>query len=101
MLLARVRDLPKRLEMTIRYLAGATFSIYLFHQPLLWFYSAVFSAVEEGIPRYLIVVPVTLLSIFALSTFTEQKKNLWKAWLEQLVTLIEQVGSRCREVLAR
>jgi peptidoglycan/LPS O-acetylase OafA/YrhL len=100
-LLARVNDLPQRLTATVRYLAGATFSIYLFHQPLLWFYSAVFSGVQEGIPRYLIVVPCTLLSIFVLSTFTEQKKNVWKRWVEQLLALLEQVGYRFRQALAR
>jgi peptidoglycan/LPS O-acetylase OafA/YrhL len=100
-LLGRVKDLPTRLESAIRFLAGATFSIYLFHQPLLWFYSAVFSAVAEGMPRYLIVVPSTLLSIYLLSTFTEQKKNLWKGWIEQLLALIEQAGSRFRQAFAR
>jgi len=100
-LLAQVKDLPMRLETTIRYLAGATFSIYLFHQPLLWFYSAVFSTVEEGIPRYLIVVPLTLLSIYLLSIFTEQKKNLWKGWIEQLLVLVEDANSRFRQAFAR
>lgn len=100
-LLARVKVLPKRLEVTIRYLAGATFSIYLFHQPLLWFYSAIFSSVEEGLPRYQIVVPLTFLSIFVLATFTEQKKNLWRDWIMQLLTLLEQVGSRFRQAFAR
>jgi peptidoglycan/LPS O-acetylase OafA/YrhL len=101
-LLARIEDLPpRRLETTIRYLASATFSIYLFHQPLLWFYSAVFSAVEEGIPRYVIVVPLTLLTIYILSAFTEQKKDVWKSWIEQLLVLIEDAGSRFRQVFAR
>jgi peptidoglycan/LPS O-acetylase OafA/YrhL len=100
-LLGRVNDVSKRLDSTIRYLAGATFSIYLFHQPLLWFYSAVFSGVEEGILRYRIVVPLTLLTIYLLSTFTEQKKNLWKSWIEQLLALVEHAGSRFRQAFAR
>jgi peptidoglycan/LPS O-acetylase OafA/YrhL len=100
-LLGRINDLPKAVESTIRFLAGATFSIYLFHQPLLWFYSAVFSGVEEGIPRYMMVVPATLLTIYLLSTVTEQKKDLWKGWIEQLLALIEQAGSRFRQAFAR
>jgi peptidoglycan/LPS O-acetylase OafA/YrhL len=100
-LLAQVDDLPKRLVSTIRYLAGATFSIYLFHQPLLWFYSAVFSSVEEGLPRYLLVVPFTLLSAIVLANVTEKRKDVWKKWLEQLLHLLEQAGSRFRQVLAR
>jgi peptidoglycan/LPS O-acetylase OafA/YrhL len=100
-LLTPVNDLPQWLESPVRYLAGATFSIYLFHQPLLWFYSAVFSSVEEGIPRYLVVLPFTLVSIFVLSSFTEQKKNLWKRWIEQLLVLIGQAGSWFRQAVVR
>jgi peptidoglycan/LPS O-acetylase OafA/YrhL len=100
-LLARVDDLPKRLTLTVRYLAGATFSIYLFHQPLLWFYSTVFASVEEGLPRYLLVVPCTLVSVFVLSAFTEKKKDLWKRWVEQVLGLIEQAASRFRQAFAR
>tara|TARA_B110000503_G_scaffold34861_2_gene56900 strand:- start:24868 stop:25977 length:1110 start_codon:yes stop_codon:yes gene_type:complete len=100
-LLAQVDDLPKRLTWTVRYLAGATFSLYLFHQPLLWFYSAVFASVEEGVPRYLLVVPCTLVSVFVLSTFTERKKDLWKRWVEQVLGLIEQAASRFRQTFAR
>jgi peptidoglycan/LPS O-acetylase OafA/YrhL len=100
-LLARVKDTPRGIEATIRFLAGATFSIYLFHQPILWFYSAVFSAVGEAISRYMIVVPLTLLTIYVLSTFTEQKKNVWKGWIEQLLMLLAQAGSRFRQVFAR
>lgn len=100
-LLAKVGDLPQRLTSTIRFLAGSTFSIYLFHQPLLWFYNAVFSSVEEGIPRYLLVVPFTLVSVYVLSTFTEKKKDLWKGWVEHLLGLVEQVFSRARQAFNR
>jgi len=100
-LLAHIKTVPRRLESTVRYLAGATFSIYLFHQPLLWFYSAVFAFVEEGLSRYLVVVPSTILSIFVLAAFTEQKKNVWKGWVEQLLALVEQAGSKFREAMAR
>ena len=100
-LLARLNTVPGRLETTIRYLAGATFSIYLFHQPLLWFYSAVFSTVQEGIPRYQIVVPLTLVTIYILAIFTEQKKHMWKSLIEQFLVLIAQVGSRFRQAMAR
>jgi peptidoglycan/LPS O-acetylase OafA/YrhL len=100
-LLARVGEVPGRLQSTIRYLAGATFSIYLFHQPLLWFYSASFSWVAEGIPRYLVVVPFTIVSTYVLATFTEHKKDLWKGWVEQLLALFEQVISKFRKMITR
>jgi len=100
-LLARLNTLPKRLETTIRYLAGATFSIYLFHHALLWFYSAVFSTVQAVFPRYQIVVPVTLVTIYILSVFTEQKRDVWKGLIEQLLARIEGAGARFRQVFAR
>jgi uncharacterized membrane protein (Fun14 family) len=100
-LLARLNNVPRWLEATIRYLAGATFSIYLFHQPLLWFYSAVFSTVEDEILRYQIIVPLTLVTIYILSIFTEQKKDVWKGLIEQLLVLIAQVRSRFRQAMAR
>jgi peptidoglycan/LPS O-acetylase OafA/YrhL len=100
-LLARLNSVPRSIEAPIRYLAGATFSIYLFHQPLLWFYSAVFSWVGEGVPRYVVVVPLTIVTAFVLSSFTEQKKHIWKGWLEQLLLWIEQTGSRFRRIIAR
>lgn len=100
-LLARIDSVPRSLEKCIRYLAGATFSIYLFHQPLLWFYSAVFSWVDAGIARYVVVVPITLVTIFILSAFTEQKKHVWKVWLERMLVWSEQVGLRFRQIIAR
>ncbi len=90
-LLANTEQVAPNLEKPIRYLAGATFSIYLYHQPLLWFFSAVFSWIEIGLPRYTLVVPLTLLSTFVLSTFTEQKKHIWKPWVEGLWDMGERM----------
>jgi peptidoglycan/LPS O-acetylase OafA/YrhL len=100
-LLAQVQHLPRHLETTIRFLAGATFSIYLFHQPLIWFYSAAFSSVEAGLPRYIAVVPLTIVTCFVFSTFTEKKKNVWKGWIEQLLVRIEGASARFRQAFAR
>lgn len=100
-LLVRIENVPRSIESTIRYLAGATFSIYLFHQPLLWFYSAVFSWVEAGVSRYIVVIPFTLVTIFGLSIFTERKKDVWKRWLEHLIAWLEQTGSRFLQIMAR
>ncbi|MFT4517627.1 MAG: peptidoglycan/LPS O-acetylase OafA/YrhL [Halioglobus sp.] len=90
-LLKNVEYVPQKLESAIRYLAGATFSIYLFHQPLLWFYSAVFWGVEEGIPRYLLVLPLTFFTTLFLAIFTEHKKALWMGWVEGFAQLLERL----------
>ncbi|MCP5128684.1 MAG: acyltransferase [Pseudomonadales bacterium] len=100
-LLARVGQPPRRFEVAVRYLAGATFSIYLFHQPLLWFFSAVFASIEPDIGRYVIAVCLTFLSAMLLSTVTERKKHWWHNWIVQLLALVERIGSRFRESFAR
>jgi peptidoglycan/LPS O-acetylase OafA/YrhL len=89
--------IPDSFERVIRYLAGATFSVYLFHQPLLWFYSAVFSFVDEGLGRYVLVVPITIVTCFVLATYTEHKKDLWKGWVEALAGRVETLTLRLRK----
>ncbi|MDZ7782389.1 MAG: hypothetical protein U5K56_05420 [Halioglobus sp.] len=96
-LLRDVGAIPEPLARSVRYLAGATFSIYLFHQPLLWFYSAVFAGIEAGIPRYFVVVPVTLATTFVLAKFTEHRKNTWKRWVEAVLHTLERWGRRLRQ----
>jgi peptidoglycan/LPS O-acetylase OafA/YrhL len=93
--------IPDVFERIIRYLAGATFSVYLFHQPLLWFYSAVFSFVDEGLGRYALVVPITIFTCFVLATFTEHKKDLWKRWVEALAKRIEALAQGLRAAISR
>ncbi|NQX88675.1 MAG: acyltransferase [Halioglobus sp.] len=85
-------------EKPIRYLAGATFSVYLFHQPLLWFLSAVFDWVPEGLTRYAVVVPLTLVSCFVFARYTEHKKAVWKGWLEGLITWVAALFGRRQTV---
>ncbi|MEZ5503665.1 MAG: hypothetical protein R3E50_13750 [Halioglobus sp.] len=55
-----------------------------------------------GIPNYSVVLPATLLSVFRLSMFTEQKKHVWKIWIERLlVQLTELASNRFRQSFAR
>ena len=99
-LLRNVTAIPERFDRVVRYLAGATFSVYLFHQPLLWFYSAVFSFIDEGLARYALVFPITLITCFVLATYTEHKKHVWKAWVEALLAWFEKVIGRFRRTTA-
>ncbi len=87
---------PAVVEGPIRYFAGSTFSIYLYHQPLLWFYLAIFSWLGEGVARYLLILSLTLGSCLLLSVYTEQRKNVWKAWLEKLLGIGDSLYGRLR-----
>lgn len=74
-----------RIERPVRWVAGATLSIYLYHYPLLYLFGAVFR-VEPTSPVWVNVAIVicTLASCFALSAVTESKKRPVRRWLEAL-----------------
>ena len=94
--LADKNDAPAAVEGPIRYFAGSTFSIYLYHQPLLWFYLATFSWIGEGVGRYFLILVLTLGSCLLLSVFTEQRKDIWKAWIEKLLAIGDGLYGRLR-----
>jgi peptidoglycan/LPS O-acetylase OafA/YrhL len=70
-----------RLEGPIRYLAGYTFAAYLFHYPLLQFFAALASGLDDPSLRSSVVVFGTLGAIWALGTITERRKSDVKRWL--------------------
>lgn len=94
--LAGIDTAPALLEGPIRYFAGSTFSIYLYHQPLLWFYLATFSWLGEGIPRYVLILTLTLGTCLVLSRYTEQRKHVWKAGIEKLLGMGGSLYGRLR-----
>jgi peptidoglycan/LPS O-acetylase OafA/YrhL len=67
-------------EKPIRYLAGYTFALYLFHYPLLQFLGAVTRNVEESL-RNMIVIFGALGVIWVLGTVTERRKADWRRWI--------------------
>ncbi len=62
----------------IHYLAGFTFSIYLFHYPLLQAITAVTGGIADPATRNSVIVLGTLAVIAALGTVTEMKKTEYK-----------------------
>lgn len=78
-------------EVPIRYLAGYTFAIYLFHYPLLQFFAAATTAVSVSSSlRSGIVVSGTVIAIWILGTVTEQRKPALKKLLLSTYDAIEQ-----------
>jgi peptidoglycan/LPS O-acetylase OafA/YrhL len=57
----------------IRWIAGATFSVYLTHLPIMCF----LVALGRGALPVAGLVALTLLSCFAFAEFTERKKHIW------------------------
>ena len=87
-----------RIEKPVRWVAGATLSIYLYHFPLLYLFGAAFR-VEPSSPFWinLAIVLATLACCFALSAVTESKKRTVRGWLEARWSAI----SERRHVAAR
>ena len=80
-----------RIQRPVRWVAGATLSIYLFHYPLLYFFGAVFH-VQPTSPFWinLAIVICTLAGCFALSAITEDKKRAVRGWIEAVWSFAAQ-----------
>jgi peptidoglycan/LPS O-acetylase OafA/YrhL len=93
------RWVPSRpLLLTIRWLAGMTFSIYLFHRPLLLFLSAVLPGEVTSNARRLAILGISALTLVALSYVTERQKDRLKAKILCLLALLQhtKIGRRLR-----
>jgi peptidoglycan/LPS O-acetylase OafA/YrhL len=71
----------RRSEKVIRWLSGYTFSLYIFHQPLLQFYSAVFNGDPSNKLFYTEVIVATLLSVVVGGRLTEHKRHHLRKWI--------------------
>jgi peptidoglycan/LPS O-acetylase OafA/YrhL len=80
---------------TIRALARCTFSMYLYHYPLAYFFRAIAAVVcgqrdlnMRSWPMTMVVLVGTGLSIYLLALVTEQKKNEVRRWLGAIFRLV-------------
>lgn len=94
-LAGEARAIGPRLEHAIRWLAGATFSIYLFHYPILTFLHGV-PAYDSANPAHaLMLAAVTFAACLALAEVSERRLGTWK----QIVQAVFQTaGGRWREI---
>lgn len=75
----------------IRTAAGFTLSMYLFHRPLINFFTAVFDG-DPGQPWFwLSVVAATTGSIVALGLLTEHRKDAWRRFFDRALGRLESV----------
>jgi peptidoglycan/LPS O-acetylase OafA/YrhL len=63
---------------TIRWLAGFTFSLYLFHQPLILFFAALIDGDPQGWLFYWQTMACVLVSVAVLGGLTERRKGLYR-----------------------
>jgi peptidoglycan/LPS O-acetylase OafA/YrhL len=79
------RRAPGWLERPIRAGAGATFSLYLYHYPLLQFAAALQVCAMGAVRSSLLVIAPALVVAFALAQATEHRKQVARALLETLL----------------
>ena len=70
-----------RIERPVRFLASFTFTLYLLHQPLLLFWSAVLRGEPKAPWYWLSVTALTMLSVGIIGTFTENRRHVLRSWL--------------------
>lgn len=76
-------------EGPIRFCAGLTFSIYLFHYPLFQFFSAVLSEDMNLLLRNSLMFILSLLVIAVVGHYTERKKYVLRRILDKLLICIK------------
>ena len=77
------------LEQPIRFLAGYTLSLYLLHQPLFLFWAAVIRGDPAGYVYWWMTTGMVAASVFAIGYITENRRHVFKKWIEQHLRRIE------------
>jgi len=73
-----------RLEVPVKYAASYTFSMYLFHFPLLYFFAALTVNLKNAMLRIAIVISGTALAIWLIGGVTEKQKSSLKRLLGKM-----------------
>ena len=71
----------------IKWLAGATFTLYLLHVPILLFIRSVSPWPVESWQFRAVLVGAPLCTIFFVAQFTERKKHIWRARFQSILRL--------------
>lgn len=77
----------------VTFAASFTFSLYLFHYPLIEFYSALFHTNPASLMDYGQLLAAVLVSVFLLGLVTERKKGLLKRALRSVANLALKRGA--------
>lgn len=79
-----IATLAQKWKKQIQWMAGATFTLYLAHQPLLLMSLAINPLERGGTAWAYTSLMATICMIFVLAQFTERKKDFWKRGFEAL-----------------
>jgi peptidoglycan/LPS O-acetylase OafA/YrhL len=70
----------------IRWMAGMTFSLYLYHFPLLTFLAVVLPGTPTDVSRRISMICIPLVVIAAIAQVTERKKSAWRRRIDAVIT---------------
>jgi peptidoglycan/LPS O-acetylase OafA/YrhL len=70
----------------IQWTAGMTFSLYLYHFPLLTFLAAVLPGTPSDMTRRIVMICVPLIVIAGLAQVTERKKSAWRRVIDGAIS---------------
>ena len=80
----------RAMERPIRWAASYTLSLYLFHRPLVVFFTAAFHG-DPRTPWFLVsVVSATLLAVWILGGLTEHRKNAFRSAVARLFSRLSR-----------
>jgi peptidoglycan/LPS O-acetylase OafA/YrhL len=80
-----VQVFPKSIAASIRWLAGASFTLYLTHLPLLVLFSAILPASKEDYVLRISICAAVLLLVLVLAELGERRKSIFQALFGQLL----------------
>jgi peptidoglycan/LPS O-acetylase OafA/YrhL len=87
------------IERPIRWLAGMTFTLYLFHLPVAQFITAVTPGSPAGWPHRIAVMSGTAMAVVVIAAFTERRKTIWRRVFSRLLATV--TGYRAKSVPIR
>ena len=74
-------------ERCIRFLAARSFSLYLYQAPCLFFYGALTYGMHSSVLRILLVILLSLATIFLLAELTEKKKGRFATIVDDMIPI--------------
>lgn len=82
-LAGQAQRIGPRIEAVVRWMAGATFSIYLFHYPLITLLYAMPGYDAGNQMHYFGIAAIALVLCFILAEFSERRLGAWKAGIDK------------------
>ena len=86
-------------ESFIRYFASTTFTLYLFHLPLLLFYGAVLKHDPNNVQDIVLLWFITFITCLFIAQYTERKKHIFKKYISFIYEKISLKFSTSKSLL--